>query len=227
MRRGRNTAGSEPPATDPSGLSGAVDRGEEVGEGPVRACGVAGCVKVHEEATDDSEHDGGQLGPAEATHAGLERFEPVGGRGPPEARPEWFSRRVVQPAEHAQVGLALRPGDRRPCAGQGHRVGLVGSQAYELGEGLDLAPPGLSQDLAEQSVTGLEVVDQHPARGARGGRQRPKPIREPVLERVVGARVEKPLLDLRLALSAHQVIFSRNARYVYYRSTADRDTTRR
>jgi hypothetical protein len=40
-----------------------------------------------------------------------------------------------------------------------------------------------------------------------------------VLERVVGARVEKPLLDLRLALPSHQglpiqAIFSRNERYV-------------
>jgi hypothetical protein len=42
-----------------------------------------------------------------------------------------------------------------------------------------------------------------------------------VLERVVGARVEKPLLDLRLALPAHRASFSRNNRYVYYRSTAD------
>jgi hypothetical protein len=74
-----------------------------------------------------------------------------------------------------------------------------------VGEGFYLAPPGLSQDLAEQSVTGLEVVDQHPARGACGGRQWPEPIREPVLERVVGARVEKPLPDLRLALPAHRV----------------------
>jgi hypothetical protein len=48
-----------------------------------------------------------------------------------------------------------------------------------------------------------------------------------VLERVVGARVEKPLLDLRLTLPAHQVIFSRNERYVYSRSTADRYTLRR
>ena len=125
------------------------------------------------------------------------------------------------------MGLARRPGDRRPCAGQGHRVGLVGSQAYEVGERLDLALPGLSQDLAEQSVAGLEVVDQHSARGARGGRQRPEPIREPVLERVVGARVEKPLPDLRLALPADRVSFSRNERYVYYRSTADRDSLRR
>src|SRR5437870_1454903 len=99
MRRGRTTAGSEPPATRPFGLSGAADRGEEVGEGPVRACGVAGCVEVHEEAADDSEHDGGKLGSAEAAHAVLERCEPVGGRGAPEARPEWFSRGVVQPAE--------------------------------------------------------------------------------------------------------------------------------
>jgi hypothetical protein len=48
-----------------------------------------------------------------------------------------------------------------------------------------------------------------------------------VLERVVGARVEKPLLDLRLALPAHQGIFSRNERYVYSCSRSDRDTMRR
>ena len=53
------------------------------------------------------------------------------------------------------------------------------------------------------------------------------PDHEPVLERVVGARVEKPLLDLRFAVPAHQVIFSRNERYVYYRSIADGDTLRR
>jgi hypothetical protein len=81
-------------------------------------------------------------------------------------------------------------------AGRGGRVELVGSQAYEVGEGLDLAPAGLSEDLAEQSVTGPEVVDQHSVRRACGGGQRPKPVREPVLERVVGARVEEPLPDL-------------------------------
>jgi hypothetical protein len=31
-----------------------------------------------------------------------------------------------------------------------------------------------------------------------------------VLERVIGARDEKPLPDLRLALPTHRVIFSRN-----------------
>jgi hypothetical protein len=35
-----------------------------------------------------------------------------------------------------------------------------------------------------------------------------------VLERVVGARVEEPLPDLWLALSAHRPMFSRNERYV-------------
>jgi hypothetical protein len=38
-----------------------------------------------------------------------------------------------------------------------------------------------------------------------------------VLERVVGARVEQPLLDLWLTLPADQTIFSRNERYVYDR----------
>src|ERR1035441_1356813 len=177
-------------------------------------------------AADDGEHDGRQFRSAETAHAFLEWCEPVGRRGPPEAGPEWFSRGVVQPAEHAEVGLALRPGDRGPGAGQGGRVGLVGSQAYEVGEGLDLAPAGLSEDLAEQFVTGPEVVDQHPVRRACGGGQRPKPVREPVLERVVGARVEEPLPDLWLALSAHRPIFSRNDRYVYCCSPVDRTTRR-
>jgi hypothetical protein len=48
-----------------------------------------------------------------------------------------------------------------------------------------------------------------------------------VLERVVGARLEEPLPDLRLPVPAHRVIFSRNWRYVYYLPTADRDEIRR
>lgn len=139
----------------------------------------------------------------------------------------WFSRGVVQPGEYAEVGLALWPGDRRPCAGEGHGIGLARSQAYEVGEGLDLTTPRLSEDLAEQSVTGPEVVDQHPVRGARGGRQRLEPVGEAVVERVVGARLEEPLLDLRLPLSAHHVSFSRNERYVCYGLPAVRNKTRR
>jgi hypothetical protein len=179
-------------------------------EGPVGACGVAGGVEVPEQAADDGEHDGRRFRSAETAHAFLEWCEPVDRRGTPEAGPEWFSRGVVKPAEHAEVGLALRPGDRAPGAGQGGRV--VGSQAHEVGEGLHLAPAGLSEDLAEQSVTGPEVVDQHPGRRACGGGQRPEPVREPVLERVVGARVEEPLPDLWLALPAHRPMFSRNDR---------------
>jgi hypothetical protein len=184
--------------------SGIVDDGEEVVEGLVGACGVAGRVEVHEEAADDGEHDGGQLWAAEAAHPILEGCEPVGRGGPPEAGPQWFSRAVVQPGEYAEVGLALWPGDRRPCAGQSHGVGLAGSEADEVGEGLDLTTPGLSEDLAEQRVTGPEVVDQHPVRGARGDRQRLEPIGEAVIERVVGARVEEPLPDLRLSVPAHR-----------------------
>jgi hypothetical protein len=86
---------------------------------------------------------------------------------------------------------------------QGRRVGLFGSDAQEVGEGLDLALPGLSKDLAEQSVTGSEVVDQHPARGVSGAGQRLEPVGKPVLERVVGARVEEPLPDLWLWAPPH------------------------
>jgi hypothetical protein len=81
-------------------------------EGPVGAGGVAGGVEVLEQAADDGEHDSRQFGSAETAHAFLEGCEPVRRRGPPEAGPEWFSRRVVQPVEHAEVGLALRSGDR-------------------------------------------------------------------------------------------------------------------
>jgi hypothetical protein len=172
-------------------------------EGPVGAGGVASGVEVLEQAADDGEHDSRQFGSAETAHAYLERCEPVRRRGPPEAGPEWFSRRVVQPVEHAEVGLAPRPGDRGPGAGEGGRVGLVGSQADEVGEDLDLPPAGLSEHLAEQSVTGPEVVDQHSVGRAGGGGQRPEPVREPVLERVVCACVEEPLPDFWFAVSAH------------------------
>jgi hypothetical protein len=47
-----------------------------------------------------------------------------------------------------------------------------------------------------------------------------------VLERVVGASLEEPLPDLRLPVPAHRVMFSRNGRYVYDGSTADRDEMR-
>ena len=111
-------------------VSGAAYRGEKVVEGLVSARGIAGCIEVHKEAADDCEHDSGQLGSAEAAHAVLKGCEPVGGRGPPEAGPEGFSRGVVQPAEHTEVRLALWSGDRGPSAGKGYRVGLVGSHAY-------------------------------------------------------------------------------------------------
>jgi hypothetical protein len=35
-------------------------------ERPAGAHGIAGCVKVHQQAADDGEQDGGQLGSAEA-----------------------------------------------------------------------------------------------------------------------------------------------------------------
>jgi hypothetical protein len=184
-------------------------------EGLVDAFGVAGCVEVHEQAADDGEHDGGQLGPAEAAHAFLEWLEPVGGCGTPETRPEWFACSVVQATEHAQIGLTLRSSHRGPCVVQSRRVGNFRSEAQEADEGIELAPPGLSKYLAEQAVTGSEVVDQHPARGAGGGGQGTEPIGKPVLERVVGARIEQSLPDLWLALPSHSPSFSRNEWYVY------------
>jgi hypothetical protein len=50
-------------------VSGAADRGEKVAESLVSASGIAGCIEVHEEASDDGEHDGGQLRSAEPARA--------------------------------------------------------------------------------------------------------------------------------------------------------------
>jgi len=50
-----------------SGSSGAVDRGEEVGEGLVRADDVARCVEIHKEAADDGENDRGKFGASSST----------------------------------------------------------------------------------------------------------------------------------------------------------------
>jgi hypothetical protein len=93
----------------------------------------------------------------------------------------------VQPAEHAEVGLAGGTGHRRPGLTQGRGVELLGSDPQEVGEDLELALPGRFEDLAGQPVAGSEVVDQHPARGAGRGRERAEAVGEPVLERVVGA----------------------------------------
>lgn len=74
---------------------------------------------------------------------------------------------------------------------------------------------GLPEDLAEQLVTGPEVVDQHPGRRASRSGQRLEPIRESPFERVVGTGVEEPLPDFWLPLSPHALIFSRNSDYDY------------
>ena len=70
-------------------------------------------------------------------------------------------------------------------------------------------PGGIAEalGLAEQFVAGPEVVDQHSVRRAGGGGQRPKPVRQSVLERVVGAGVEESLPDLGLAVPAHATCF--------------------
>ena len=108
-------------------MSGVADRCQKVGEGLIGSSGIAGGVEVHEEPADNGQYDRGQLGSAQAAHAILQGREPIGGRAPTEAGPEGFTRRVVQSAEHPKVRLALRSGDRRPGAGQGGRIGLVGS----------------------------------------------------------------------------------------------------
>lgn len=185
-------------------------------EGSVSAGRVAGRGEVHQEAADDREHDGRKLGPAEAAHPRFERCEPVRRRCPAEARPQWFTRVVMQPGENAQVGLALRPRDRRPCARKRYGIRLVCPHTDEVGERVDLAAAGLPEDLAEELVAGAEVVDQHPVRRARRASELLESVGQTVLERVVGARIEDPLPDLRLGAPAHDHSFSRNGRYVYY-----------
>jgi hypothetical protein len=121
----------------------------------------------------------------------------------------------------------VRSCHRGPGVAQGRRVALLGADAQEVGERLELALSRPSEDLAEQAVAGPEVVDQHPARGSSGGRQWPEPVGKPVLERVVGAHVEQPLPDVRLRVPSHALMFSRNDWFVYCRSTGDPNRTRR
>ncbi|WP_185203244.1 hypothetical protein [Glaciihabitans sp. INWT7] len=45
--------------------------------------------------------------------------------------------------------------------------------------------------------------------------KRRKAVGKAVREGVVGALIEEPVGDLRLLVSAHETIFSRNDRYVY------------
>src|SRR4029453_1645302 len=94
VRRGLSdglTVAVQADAVDSATLSGVLDSGQEVVERVIGSYGIAGGIEVDGQAADEGEHDGGQLGPAEAAHALLERREPVGGRGLPEARPEWFA----------------------------------------------------------------------------------------------------------------------------------------
>jgi hypothetical protein len=63
------------------------------------------------------------------------------------------------------------------------------------------------EDGAQQAVAGAEVVDQHAGRGPGGGGQRLEPVGQAVLERVVGAGVEQPFLDLGLRSPSHRSHF--------------------
>jgi hypothetical protein len=78
---------------------------------------------------------------------------------------------------------------------------VLGSTAA-LGVALPPTSASLREHLAKQAVTCAEVVEEPPAGGARGAGQRPVMTREAVLQRVVGARIEQPLADLRLRLPA-------------------------
>ena len=87
------------------------------------------------------------------------------------------------------------------------RVGgirLVGPQAQDLAEVLELSLPRPPEDGTEKRVAGSEVVDEHAGGRAGRGGQRLEPIGQPVGERVVGAGVEKSLTDLGLLAPAHR-----------------------
>jgi hypothetical protein len=176
---------------------------------------VAGGVEVHEETADDGEDESGELRPAHAAQTFFERPEPIDRRRSAEVRQQPLRRVLAELPEHPQVGLPLRADDEVPGAHQRDGVRLVRADAQQVTEGGELALPRVLEDGAQQGVAGAEVVDQHAGRGAGGGGQRLEPVGQAVLERVVGARIEQPLLDLGLRLPSHRGTFSRKVWYVY------------
>ena len=200
---------------------------EEVVERLVCASGIAGGVEVHEETANDREDKSCELRPTSAAQAVLERPKPVGRCAAAEVGPQLLLRTFAQLAEHLQIRPALRAGHRGPGAAQGGGVGLVELHAQEVAEHLELSLPGATEDRAQQVVAAAKVVDQHAGRGASGIGQGFEPVGQAVLEGVVGARVEEPLLDLRLRMPAHSTIFSCNGPYVYRWSGQRRSWTRR
>jgi hypothetical protein len=192
-----------------------VECAEEVGERVIRTGAVGSGIEVHEETANDREDEGGELRPIDTAQAFFERPEPVGRRHPAKVGQQLLRRAFPQLPEHPQIGLPFGTGDESPGAHQREGVGLVGSHAQQVAEGSELALPRVPEDGAQQAVAGAEVVDQHAGRGAGGAGQRLEPVGQAVLERVVGARVEQPVLDLGLRSPSHRCTFSRNAEYVY------------
>jgi hypothetical protein len=148
-----------------------AERSDEVIGGLVGAYSVADRLAVHQEAMNGCEHNDGQLGSAKAACVVLEGCKPIGGRLSSKAEPGRFSCEFVQADESAERGLALRPRVLRPRAAQGTYLWFVRPQASQVEEGLAPTLPRRLEDLAGESVTGSEVVDQHPARRACGDRQ--------------------------------------------------------
>src|SRR6476659_7370523 len=96
----------------------------------------------------------------------------------------------------------------------------------QLAEGVQLTLATVGEDGAQRRAAVAGVVDQQPGRRARGDGERLQPVGEAVLEGMVRAGVEESLFDLRLYVSTHQGIISRNEHYVYRCRTAG-DQSRR
>src|SRR5215469_9013072 len=209
-RRRIRQNGAAPPGGDRS------ERGQEIFEGLIGSRHITRGLDVHDETADDREHEGGEFGTADASHAVLERLQPVCGGLAAKARPQLLLSILVELAEHAEVRAAGRAGHDPPSPSQSAQVGLVRSWGQQFTEEVALAPPRPSQGFPQQRVPGPEVVDQHPGRSAGRRRERLEPAGQPVRERVIDAGVEDPVADLGLLVPSHHHTFSRNWRYVYH-----------
>jgi hypothetical protein len=86
--------------------------------------------------------------------------------------------------------------------------------AQHLSESVEVALTRSLQSRPQQVVASAKVVQQHARRGPRRAHEWIQAMRKSVLKRVIDAGVKEAIRDVRLTLSTHTLIFSRNKRYM-------------
>jgi hypothetical protein len=122
---------------------------------------------------------------------------------------------LAQLPKHSKEGLPIRAGHAHPCPTERCRVVLAWYDAQEFPEPGELTLPGAAEDRNEQFVSGAKVIQQHARGYSRCLHKWLKTVRKAKRQSMVGAPIEELVGDVRLRVSSHALIFSRNERYVY------------